>query len=114
MTDAQSRNVASIDAYAPEQAIRWVRVTLRSLVSALASDELRAALAWLDAGTRPVVDDLLDRRAFELSIRHGGTGVTWTVCPVAFLPLAHRFGRELPACVDRFTGACAPRPGGSA
>ncbi|MBY8888520.1 hypothetical protein K7472_27300 [Streptomyces sp. PTM05] len=91
-----------------------VRVTLRTLVSALASDELRAALAWLDGGTRPAVDDLLDRRDFELSIYHGQTRVTWTVRPVAFLPFAHRLGRELPTCVDRFTGARAPRRNGSA
>lgn len=108
MTDAELKGVASIDAYTPEQAVRWVRVALRTLVSALSPDESQAAHAWLDTGREKAIRALRSGRLFELAVTHGATRVLWTIRPVGFLRLAHREQGALPSCVDWFPGMRMP------
>ncbi|MFG2791178.1 hypothetical protein [Streptomyces sp. NPDC048419] len=93
---------ASFDAYSAPQADRWVAVALRTISPALdpaASDE---AWVWLYQGRIETRQALLRGQPCEVSVTHGSTTITWTIRPVAFLPLAHRQGTELPACVDDF------------
>jgi hypothetical protein len=98
--------VASIDTVTGLQAVRWMRISARTLVSLLDDVERDAALSWLDGGgCIGAVAGLRRGVPCAFTIRRGGTWVEWTVRPVVFLPLAGRDDRGVPECARRF--ACA-------
>jgi hypothetical protein len=98
--------VASVDMVTARQAVGWVRISARSLVSLLDDSERDAALSWLDGGgCIGAVAGLRRGESCVFRIRRGGACVEWTVRPVLFLPLAGRDDRGVPACAGRF--ACA-------
>jgi hypothetical protein len=103
--------VASMGTVTAAQAVRWVRISARTLVSLLDYSERDAALTWLDGGgCIGALAGLRRRESCVFRIRRGGTCVEWTVRPVIFLPLAGRDDRGIPECAGRF--ACAvPDPG---
>ena len=70
-TDHSVALVASFDATRPEQAVRWVRVALRTLVSALSPEEADSLDAHLGACERCVSSLALTRqsRHVDVSIR---------------------------------------------
>lgn len=77
-------------------------VALRTISPALgpaASDE---AWVWLYQGRIATRQALLRGQPCEVSATRGSTTITWTIRPVTFLPLAHRQGVELPACLDDY------------
>lgn len=95
--------MASLDAMTPVQAVRWVRIAARTLVSLLDDAERDAALAWLDGGgCIGAVAGLRRGQPCAFMVRRGGTSVEWTVRPVVFLPLAGRDDRGVPECARRY------------
>ncbi|MGW2518665.1 hypothetical protein ACWC09_16945 [Streptomyces sp. NPDC001617] len=92
----------SFDAYSAAQADRWVAVALRTISPALDSGASDDAWTWLYQGRIATRQALLRRQPCRVSVTHDRTCITWTIRPVIFLPLAHRQGAELPACVDDF------------
>jgi hypothetical protein len=98
---------ASIDVDTPAQAVRWIRVTLRTIASALEPDASATATAWtwITTGHTQMLRTLTHGQADVLTLTHNGTRIQWTARPALFLPLlAHRQGRQLPACAEQFPG----------
>ncbi|MGW7514840.1 hypothetical protein ACWGJ2_04540 [Streptomyces sp. NPDC054796] len=93
---------ASFDAYTPHQAVRWIRLGLRIIVSGLGPEPAEVAWTWLHEGHRQALHDLATGQPVTLTLHHRTTTITWTARPVLFLPLAHREGRKLPTCADHF------------
>ena len=92
----------SFDAYSAPQASRWVAVALRTISPALDPDSSDEAWEWLYDGRIETRRALLRAEPCTVTVTHATTRITWTIRPVLFLPLAHRQGVELPACVDDF------------
>ncbi|MER5211259.1 hypothetical protein ABT063_11925 [Streptomyces sp. NPDC002838] len=92
----------SLDAYTAPQADRWVAVALRTISPALDPEASDEAWAWLYEGRIQTRRALLRAEPCTVSVTHASTRITWMIRPVLFLPLAHRQGVELPACVDDF------------
>ncbi|MEU6810340.1 hypothetical protein ABZ920_15370 [Streptomyces sp. NPDC046831] len=92
--------LASFDAYTAPQADRWVAVTLRTISPALDADASDDAWAWLYDGRIETRRALLRCEPSTVSVTHETTRITWTIRPVAYLPLAHR--TELPPCAYEF------------
>lgn len=94
--------LASIDTYAATQAVRWIAVALRTIISALEPSASAEAWIWLDEGRMATTRALLCAEPCSVSVDNATTRITWTARPVSFLPLAHRQGAELPACSEQF------------
>ncbi|MFF8931267.1 hypothetical protein ACF1AO_28780 [Streptomyces longwoodensis] len=95
--------LASFDAYSAPQADRWAAVTLRTISPALDPDASDEAWEWLYKGRIETRRALLRSEPCTVSVSHEDIRITWTIRPVAFLPIAHRQGVELPACANDFT-----------
>lgn len=101
---------ASFDAYSPDQAVRWIRVAVRTIASALDDESAGQAWQWLLTDHIHAVHELSLGHSYALTLKHRSTALTWTARPVLFVPLAHRNGRQLPPCAERF--ATTPHYGG--
>ncbi|MGW0827088.1 hypothetical protein [Streptomyces sp. NPDC002845] len=93
---------ASFDAYSAPQADRWVAIALRTITPALDPDASDEAWGWLHDGRAETRRALMRAEPCTVAVSHGHTRITWTIRPVLFLPLAHRQGAELPACIHDF------------
>ncbi|WP_329524084.1 hypothetical protein OG983_18785 [Streptomyces jietaisiensis] len=93
---------ASFDAYSAPQADRWIAVALRTISLALDLDASNAAWDWLYNGRTDTRRALLRMQPCTVTITQAHTRITWTIRPVAFLPLADRQGTQLPACAYAF------------
>jgi len=93
---------ASIDVDTPAQAVRWIRVTLRTIASALEPEASATAWTWITTGHTQMLRTLTHGHADALTLTHNGTLIQWTARPVLFLPLAHREGVPLPECAWTF------------
>jgi hypothetical protein len=94
--------LASFEAVTATLAVRWIRVVLRTIVSALDSDAADRAWAWLTSGYVAAIGDLERAQRCAFAITHANTHIEWTARPVLFLPLAHRQNSNLPACTEQF------------
>ncbi|MEW2406343.1 hypothetical protein [Streptomyces griseoviridis] len=92
----------SFDAYSAVEANNWVATILRTISPALDTAASQAAWTRLQNDRIDTRRALLRREPWSVSVTHVRTRITWTVRPAMFLPLAHRQGRELPACVHDF------------
>ncbi|MGW6473006.1 hypothetical protein [Streptomyces nigra] len=92
--------LASFDGYTAPQADRWVAVTLRTISPALDADASDDAWAWLYDGRIETRRALFRCEPCTVSVTLETTRITWTIRPVAYLPLAHR--TELPPCAYEF------------
>ncbi|MCR8574016.1 hypothetical protein [Streptomyces sp. Isolate_219] len=92
--------VASFDTATPLEAIRWIRIALRTVASALVDESAQQAWHWLTHGHRQALKALQDREGIALTIRHRTTLMSWSARPVIYLPLAHRNGARLPHCSE--------------
>jgi hypothetical protein len=93
---------ASFTANSPHQAVRWIRIALRTISPALDPAAAEHAWQWLLHDHTRATTDLHQGQAIALTIQHHATALTWTARPVLFLPLAHRHSRQLPPCAERF------------
>ena len=96
--------LASLEAETPRQAIGWIRITLRTIALSLEREARSQAWEWITTGHRAAIRDLYRDEPCTLVVSHASTHIEWTARAVLFLPLAHRQGRELPACAGTFTG----------
>lgn len=96
------RLVGSYDAYTEAEADRWVSTILRTISPGLDADASQQASVLLRDRRIDTRRALLNREACAVSITHADTRITWTIRPVAFLPLAHRQPDELPPCAHQF------------
>lgn len=94
--------LASFDAHTATQAVRWIRVALRTVASALEAETRLRAWDWLTTGHTTATYLLTHNEPCSVAISHADTRIEWTARPVLFLPLAHRHGRELPPCAGEF------------
>ncbi|WP_328707541.1 hypothetical protein [Streptomyces sp. GS7] len=98
--------LASFEADNAAQAVRWIRIALRTITSALEPKAAACARSWLSGGYVAAIETLAYTTPYEITVSHRDTRIEWTARPVLFLGLAHREAAELPACADKFT----PRP----
>jgi hypothetical protein len=103
-TPAAHTLVGSYDACAAPEALRWLRIILRMLESALGDEESDTVTRWLLFGQRRTSDELAAGHAFTLTLHPAAdTVLTFSARPVIYLPLAGRAGGRLPACSRQWT-----------
>lgn len=98
--------LASCEARNAVQAVRWIRVALRGIISALEPETAACARSWLAGGYVSAIEALAYTTPYIVTISHRDTHIEWTARPVLFLGLADRDATELPSCAGKFT----PRP----
>ncbi|MDT0318420.1 hypothetical protein [Streptomyces millisiae] len=70
---------------APTQAVVWVRVALRMVVSALPPDEAERAYTWLECGQWKAVHDLANGEPVTVTVTGRGLIIAWCLRPARFL-----------------------------
>ncbi|MFC4495807.1 ATP-binding protein [Streptomyces ovatisporus] len=98
-------HLGAFDATSPEQALRWVRISLMTIAIALDDEPFRQAQHWKAHEQPQALEALRQGEPQDLTLKHRTTQITWTARPVTFLPMAHRQGRTLPACTQRHSTA---------
>ncbi|MGW0707109.1 hypothetical protein ACWD4G_14325 [Streptomyces sp. NPDC002643] len=101
--------VGSFDAPTARDAVRWIRIAVRMLVSLADEVEAEPVHEWLLFGSRPTAAALECGKPFAVTLRHEQVQLTWSARPVRFLPLAHRFGHALPSCALEWAQPAALR-----
>ncbi|MFJ3935466.1 hypothetical protein [Streptomyces parvus] len=112
LTSAESEStvlVASFDAYAARDAVRWIRIAVRMLVSVVDAAEAEPVHEWLLFGSNPTAAALERGKPFAIALRHEQLRLVWSARPVRFLPLAHRTGSALPPCALEWAQPAALR-----
>lgn len=104
-TGNASVQVGSIDVETATQAVRWIRVALRTIASALEPDSFNEAWDWLSGGYRDALQALAQAEPCVYTVHHGHTTIEWSARPVLFATLAHHRDINLPACTHQFTEA---------
>jgi hypothetical protein len=94
--------LGSIDVETAPQAVRWLRVALRTISPALGSDAFEEAWQWLSEDHHDTLQTLAQGEPFTLTLRQGVTTIQWTAHPVRYLTLATRQGLDLPACTEEY------------
>ncbi|TDC74794.1 hypothetical protein [Streptomyces hainanensis] len=92
------RRVATLESHNPTQALSWVRVSLRTLMSVLTEQDAEEVLEWLTFGQCNALRTLRSCSPFVFSISCRETKVEWTIRSVKFLPLASHHGTGDAAC----------------
>ncbi|QDO42914.1 hypothetical protein FNV62_36515 [Streptomyces sp. RLB3-17] len=95
--------VGSLDAYAALDAVRWIRIAVRMLVSVADEAEAEPVHEWLLFGSNPTAAALERGKPFAIALRHEQLRLAWSARPVSFLPLAHRADRALPPCAQEWS-----------
>ncbi|MFF9477408.1 hypothetical protein [Streptomyces sp. NPDC014733] len=98
--------LASCEGDSAVQAVRWIRVALSTITSALEAEAAAHARRWMAGGYVSAIETLAYNTPYTFTVSHRDTRIEWTARPVLFLDLAHRTATELPACTETFT----PRP----
>lgn len=93
--------LAAIDVETAAQAIRWIKIALRTIASALERDAFHDAWDWVSAGHLESLQALTAAEPCTYTVHHGTTTIEWTARPVLFLALAHRTHNR-PTCADAF------------
>jgi hypothetical protein len=101
--------VGSFDAYSSREAVRWIRIAVRMLVSVVDEDETEPIHEWLLFCKQPTAAALDRGESFTIALRHGHLRLTWSARPVRYLPLAHRADRVLPPCAGEWAQPTALR-----
>ncbi|MFF8813314.1 hypothetical protein [Streptomyces pactum] len=94
--------LASIEADSPTRATQWVRITVRTIASALDREPRHEAWDWITHGYKAAEGALTNADAATFSLTQQDTRLEWIFRPVIFLPLAHREAVDLPACAYQF------------
>ncbi|MGW0825856.1 hypothetical protein [Streptomyces sp. NPDC002845] len=71
----------------PEQALVWMRLAVRVLLSAFDPEDTERALRWLDHGQWEAVMRLRAGEPYAFVASSGDTRVEWSARPVLFLPV---------------------------
>ncbi|WP_413800499.1 hypothetical protein [Streptomyces iranensis] len=102
-TGPRSVLLASIETDNPSEATNWVRITVRTIASALDRETAHEAWDWITYGHKEAEDALTNGEAATFALTQQDTHIEWILRPVIFLPLAHRESQRLPACAEQFT-----------
>ena len=118
---------ASIDVDTPAQAVRWIRVTLRTIASALEPEASATAWTWITTGHTTMLHALTHGQAEALTLTHNGTRMdlprrnTRNTRPLSNNllygfkhPAALRFAGRAPGCVRARAPASGPLGAASA
>ena len=93
----------SFRADTPQQAVRWIRIALRTMASGLQAEEAERAWTWLTEGYLKDINNLNHDHPRTVTITHADTHISWTARPALFLPTAHGHAPELPGCSAQFS-----------
>ncbi|GAB2894679.1 hypothetical protein [Streptomyces mayteni] len=86
---------------APTQAVVWVRIALRMVVSALPPDEAERAYTWLEYGQWKAVHDLARGEPVTVTVTGKGLTIAWLLRPARFLPLVPPGTSPTATCTDQ-------------
>ncbi|MGW6310456.1 hypothetical protein [Streptomyces niveus] len=95
--------LGSIDVETAPQAIRWIRVAVRTLSPTLNSEAFEEAWQWLTEDHHDALQALVQGEPSTLTLQQGSTAIQWTARPVQFLKLTTRQGINFPACAQEYT-----------
>lgn len=101
--------LGSIDVETAPQAVRWIRVAVRTLSPALNSEAFEEAWQWLSEDHHDALQALVQGEPITLTLQQGATTIQWTARPVQFLKLTTRQGINLPACTHEYGGPAQQR-----
>lgn len=110
LTSAESEStvlVGSFDAYAARDAVRWIRIAMRTLASVV--DEAEPVHEWLLIDSNLTAAALERGEPFAIALRQEELRLAWSARPVGFLPLADRTSRALPPCALEWAQPAALR-----
>lgn len=93
--------VAVLDATTPAQAVRWIRVAVRTLASSLEPLAAQHAWEWITDGYRDALEALDHGHPCAFTITHADTRVQWTARPVTYLPLTHHQTESPKICAEQ-------------
>lgn len=94
--------VAAFDAASPTQAVRWIRIAVRTLASTLGQDDFRDTWDWITGGHHDASDALSIGDPCTFVITYRTTRVEWTARPVLFLPMAPHQPTSPRACATEY------------
>ncbi|MDH6699890.1 hypothetical protein P3T26_004351 [Streptomyces sp. MAA16] len=110
--DSSASWSGSTAAGSPEQALVWIRRSMRVLVSAFEPADPARALAWLDHGQWEAAARLRGGEPYAFAATSGRTRIEWSVRPARFLPLARAAdGPPWPCTVPALCTCVAPGHG---
>lgn len=89
----------------PPQALIWMRVSVRTLLSAFDAEDRDRTFRWLDHGQWEAVIRLRAGESYTYTVRAGGRVVGWSARPVRVLPVA-----TVIAVSCRWTPPATPQP----
>lgn len=101
--------LGSVDVETASQAVRWIRVAVRTLSPALNSEAFEEAWQWLSEDHHDALQALVQGEPVTLTLQQGATTIQWTARPVQFLKLTTRQGINLPACTQEYSGPARQR-----
>ncbi|MCI3225415.1 hypothetical protein [Streptomyces sp. NP-1717] len=101
--------LGSIDVETAPQAVRWIRVAVRTLSPALNSEAFEEAWQWLSEDHHDALQALVQGEPITLTLQQGATTIQWTARPVQFLKLTTRQGINLPACTREYSAPARQR-----
>ncbi|MFE4610957.1 hypothetical protein ACFRK5_21825 [Streptomyces niveus] len=101
--------LGSVDVDTALQAVRWIRVAVRTLSPALNSEAFDETWQWLSEDHHDALQALVQGEPVTLALQQGPTAIQWTARPVQFLKLATRQSINLPACTQEYTGPTRQR-----
>jgi hypothetical protein len=87
----------------PPQALIWMRVSVRTLVSAFDAADRDRTFHWLDHGQWEAVMRLRAGEPYAYTVRAGRRAVRWSARPVRVLPVV-----AVTAVARRWTPRCGP------
>ncbi|MEV8399565.1 hypothetical protein [Streptomyces niveus] len=99
--------LGSVDVDTALQAVRWIRVAVRTLSPALNSEAFEEAWQWLSEDHHDALQALVQGEPVALTLQQGSTTIQWTARPVQFLKLTPRRSVNSPTGTQEYTG---PRP----
>ncbi|MGY5130406.1 hypothetical protein [Streptomyces nigrescens] len=81
--------VRARSAETPTQAMVWIRLAVRVLLSGFDTNDTERAYRWLDHGQWEAVARLKAGEPYAFVASAGQTRIEWSARPVLFLPMAH-------------------------
>ncbi|MFC8826241.1 hypothetical protein ACFT9I_12925 [Streptomyces sp. NPDC057137] len=94
--------LGSVDVETALQAVRWIRVALRTLSPALNSEAFEEVWQWLSEDHHDALQALVQGEPITLTLQQGPTTIQWTARPAQFLKLTTRQGVYSPACTKEY------------
>ncbi|MFE9258588.1 hypothetical protein [Streptomyces sp. NPDC006879] len=111
LTSPHRENTVLVGSFAApdaRDAVRWIRIAVRMLVSILDDTAAEPVHDWLLLGGSPTAARLERGEPFTIVLPNDQLRLAWSARPVRYLPLAHRT-RSLPPCAEEWAQPAALR-----